>query len=373
MKNPLAQLLVLVLLALPHCATAQQNPAVAPGAASTSAHGCQPSYAYYRNAFDLNAQPVRATLYVAHGRTPYFLSVNGVRAAQSVRNNPGAPETTAWDVSALIIQGLNVVSVFTTHNIDTNSSMGGDCAPAFNPMDVDLVVQTQSGQTTPIASHGTWKTVTQYADEGMFQSVFVYDARQAPPLQTRPVDDYADHAGIFMKYAHWQDADYDDDAWALVSAAEQKTPVANPRYAIDYSQAPGAVPVYEPFKIFVCDPGDGEKTKTAASDRCKGATGAASPDSNGIPIPSSSEAGASQTLRLTVAPPDSPRRSMASFRFFASEAGAEVVIKGLGRYITRQGIQNWDTFLDINEVEIFIEGPGRGIFLLDAGAWRAPE
>ena len=62
---------------------------------------------------------------------------------------------------------------------------------------------------------------------------------------------------------------------------------------------------------------------------------------------------------------------MASFRFFAREAGAVIVAKDIGRFITRQGLQTWDVPIAADELELYVEEPGGGVFLLDAGVWCA--
>lgn len=304
---------------------------------------CEPAdgvWRYYRKIFHLKETPVSARACVAYAQS-FFMSINGSRAAQAA---PDAGRVIAGDLSGLVHKGANAVSVVARNGDPSADRTEGPPALA-------LVLEFSAGDRELLVLDGEWKAMG-HGDAAPDHSV-VFDARRAPPLQTRPVNDYADHAGLFMQYADWTHADYDDASWAVLSAAGDRDVAA-----VCADIEAGARPQYIAFEIEQCD--------TAGDTECTPA--AVSPDSNGIPVPAAS----GRSLRLKIAPPGggaSGVSGMASLRFFAAADGIEIYVKGIGRYITRQGLQAWDLFAFADEMEIYSLGPERGVFLLDAGVW----
>ena len=302
---------------------------------------CEPAdgaWRYFRKSFHLKETPVSARACVAMSAPQsFFISINGARAAQAA---PGAGRVVARDISGLVHKGKNAVSVM-ARNGDR-----GEAPPALA-----LVLEYGADDRELLVLDGQWKALW-HGDDAP-DSGAAFDARLAPPLQTRPVNDYADHAGLFMQYADWTHADYDDDSWTVQSAAGDRDVVAG---CADIGA--DARPQYSAFEIEHCD--------MARDTRCTPA--AVSPDSNGIPVP----VAPGRSLRLKIAPTGggaSGVSGMATLRFFAAVEGIEIYVNGMGRFITRQGLQTWDLFAFADEMEVFSTGPERGVFLLDAGVW----
>jgi hypothetical protein len=308
---------------------------------------CEPAagaWRHYRKTFQLEETPVSARACVA-AYAPLFMSINGSRAAQSA---PDAGRVIARDISGLVHKGRNAVSV-----MERNGDLSADLGEG--PPALALVLEYAAGDRELLVLDGEWKAMG-HGDAAPDHSV-VFDARRAPPLQTRPVNDYADHAGLFMQYADWTHADYDDASWPPLAVS------ADPDLSAGCAAiTASARPQYIAFEIEQCD--------TAGDTECTPA--AVSPDSNGIPVPAAS----GRSLRLKIAPPGggaSGVSGMASLRFFAAADGIEIYVKGIGRYITRKGLQAWDLFAFADEMEIYSLGPERGVFLLDAGVWFEAE
>ena len=295
---------------------------------------------YLRKSFFLNQTPARATASIDINSATYFLDINGVRAAQAYAGT--------WDVTRLLKRGENVVAALLRAPDKEDA-----CAAALL---FHLDMDTEAGGHNRIVSDGTWKALPgtdwmDSPDDGASPAA-IYDARRAPRLGLRPVDGDDDRMRIFMSYVAWNEPGYDDGAW--IPAAEGAVAQAQ-----DARPAPGhSMPVRVlPQAVELCIPDTSCEPVVSLS-------GSSSKISARIP-----NTGAGTLFITFRACPG----GAVWFTFSSGQDGAAVTVAGIGQYIARKGLQQWDVPAAPETVRLSVSGAVQPVFLLDSGIWCAGD